>query len=132
MDESLLDTDTLSEFLKKRNVAVTTKAAAYLQQFGEFTFSAFSRFEIRRGYVDRHATRQLTNFNAFCGHSRVLPISDAIFDQAEILWSFARQGGHPKSDADLLIAATALAHDLVLVTGNTRHFSWMPGLTIED
>ena len=31
-----------------------------------------------------------------------------------------------------IIAATALEHKRVLVTGNTAHFSWVPGLRVED
>ena len=33
---------------------------------------------------------------------------------------------------DLLIAATALAHNLILVTHNTAEFSRVPGLVLED
>lgn len=33
---------------------------------------------------------------------------------------------------DLLIAATAVAHGMVLVTHNTREFERVPGLVIED
>jgi tRNA(fMet)-specific endonuclease VapC len=132
MDASLLDTDTLSEILKRRNAATVSNAATYLQQHGQFTFSAFSRFEVRRGYLDKRASQQLAKFDEFCGHSLVLPLSDRIFDEASRLWTLARQGGHPKADADVLIAATAIQHNLVLVTGNGRHFSWMPGLQIND
>jgi tRNA(fMet)-specific endonuclease VapC len=132
MDASLLDTDTLSEILKRRNAAVAAKAAAYLKQHGQFAFSVFSRFEIRRGYLEKQASRQLANFDVFCGHSLVLPLDDMIFDEAALLWSQARQGGNPRSDADLLIAATAARHNLVLVTGNHRHFAWIPGLRIDD
>jgi predicted nucleic acid-binding protein len=35
-------------------------------------------------------------------------------------------------DADVLIAATALRYNAVLVTGNVRHFSRFDGLVIED
>lgn len=35
-------------------------------------------------------------------------------------------------DADLLIAATALAYQLTLVTNNTSHFSRIPNLVIEN
>jgi predicted nucleic acid-binding protein len=34
-------------------------------------------------------------------------------------------------DADLQTAATALRHDLALVTGNVRHHERVPGLRIE-
>lgn len=33
---------------------------------------------------------------------------------------------------DVFLAATALCHDLILVTHNTRHFARVPGLRIED
>ena len=38
----------------------------------------------------------------------------------------------PVSDADIIIAATALAKCTCLVTGNTQHFSRFEGLRIEN
>jgi len=55
-----------------------------------------------------------------------------VVDRAADLWVVAHHGGLPATDADLLIAATALEHGRALVTGNTTHFSWIPGLTVED
>jgi len=46
--------------------------------------------------------------------------------------SSIRRGGHPGRDADLIIAATALEHGRVLVTGNTLHFAWVPGLKLSN
>jgi tRNA(fMet)-specific endonuclease VapC len=40
--------------------------------------------------------------------------------------------GTPIGGNDLLIAATAIAHDLILVTHNTREFRRVVGLKIED
>jgi predicted nucleic acid-binding protein len=47
----------------------------------------------------------------------------------------AERGGELKRDVkvatpDALIAATALAHDLPLMTRNVRHFERVPGLTL--
>jgi predicted nucleic acid-binding protein len=42
-----------------------------------------------------------------------------------------KQGLAPK-DADVIIAATALYHGRVVVTGNTTHFNWVPGLILEN
>jgi len=40
--------------------------------------------------------------------------------------------GRSLAEADLRISSTALAHGLVVVTGNTRHFARVPGLAVED
>ncbi len=40
--------------------------------------------------------------------------------------------GKAKSDSDLRIAAIALQHRLILVTGNTKHFEDIPGLKTEN
>ncbi len=40
--------------------------------------------------------------------------------------------GSPLEDFDIAIAAHALGEGVILVTGNTKHFSRIPGLCIED
>ena len=132
MDAALLDTDILSEILKQRNPVVVQKGSEYLQAHGQFSISIFTRFEIVRGYKEKRARRQLVKFNAFCGHSLVLPLSEAIFERAEDLWVTARRNGQPHGDADLLIAATAMDSGLVLATGNTTHYAWIPGLVVTN
>ncbi len=42
------------------------------------------------------------------------------------------QSGIRVNPVDLMIAATALAHNLTLVTHNTKHFQHIPGLRLED
>ena len=41
-----------------------------------------------------------------------------------------RRQGQPLADMDLLIAATALEHDLTLVSRNALHFARVPGLRL--
>ena len=43
-----------------------------------------------------------------------------------------RAAGNPIADLDLLIGATALRHDLTLLTNNRRDFERFEGLTIES
>ncbi len=43
-----------------------------------------------------------------------------------------RAEGRMIGDMDLLIAATALRHDLTLLTNNRRHFERIPNLVIES
>ena len=91
-----------------------------------------TRYEVLRGLKEKKASVQLVRLDAFCLNSLILPITDAILDRSADLWATARNGGHPGKDADLIIAATALEHSRVLVTGNTIHFAWIPGLYIAN
>jgi tRNA(fMet)-specific endonuclease VapC len=93
MQLALLDTDMLSEVLKQRNSAVALHAASYLQLHGQFAFSAFTRFEILRGYKESKANRQLPRFSIVCARSLVFPVTDSILDRAADLGSLhAREG----------------------------------------
>lgn len=95
MEIALLDTDMLSEVLKQRNPQVVTKAAAYLRSHGRFAFSAFTRFEISRGFKEKGAINQLTRFREFCQHSLIIPVTDSVLERAEDLWAIARREGMP-------------------------------------
>src|ERR1043166_2629216 len=101
MSPCLIDTDILSEVLKQKDATVLSKAAAYLQAHQQFTFSAITRYEILRGLKAKAAARQLAQFATFCGHSAILPLTDAIFDRAADLWVTTHAAGRPMKDADL-------------------------------
>ena len=49
-----------------------------------------------------------------------------------ILKAELEKGGIGCSEPDLRIAAVAIQHSLILITGNTRHFKNIPGLRIEN
>ena len=132
MDLVLLDTDALNEVLKQKNANVVRHAAGYLKQFGQFTISSMTRYELLRGLKEKQAAAQLSRFEVFCQHTLIIPISNDILDRATDLWVVARQSGYPCRDADLIIAATALETQRGLVTGNTKDFQWIPDLTVSD
>ncbi len=62
---------------------------------------------------------------------QVLPITSALDIFAKEKARLRKQG-LPLDDFDLLIAATAIANGITLVTNNVKHFSRIEGLTIED
>lgn len=43
-----------------------------------------------------------------------------------------QKAGTPVDDFDILIAATAVTHKLVMVTNNTNHFKRVAGIKLED
>jgi tRNA(fMet)-specific endonuclease VapC len=130
MDLAILDSDILSEVIKQRHPNVRQHARQYVRSHGQIAMSAVTRFEVIRGYKLRGAVKPLTRFLTLCNHSLILAVTDPIFDRASDLWVVARHGGHPSNDSDLLIAATALVHGRRLITGNTSHFAWIPGLLL--
>jgi len=42
------------------------------------------------------------------------------------------QQGRPVAFADLQIGAIAMANDLILISGNIKHFRQIPGLAVEN
>jgi tRNA(fMet)-specific endonuclease VapC len=124
----LLDTDTLSEIMKGKNPSVEQHATEYLRTHGRFRFSVITRYEILRGLKAKQAVRQMTIFEDRCNRSYLYPVTDQIVDQASDIYAYLHQKGLPISDADILIASTAMVHNLTLITGNTDHFTRIPNL----
>jgi tRNA(fMet)-specific endonuclease VapC len=61
----------------------------------------------------------------------ILP-SEEILEQYVVIRSELERSGSVISEADLWIAATALAGDGIIVTNNVREFIRVPGLAVED
>lgn len=132
MNRCLMDTDILSEVLRGRNQQVVARAESYLRLYGQFSISAFTRYEVVRGLRWTKAVAKLTAFTQLCESMTVYPVSTDVLDRAAELWAIGATLGKPKMDADLLIAATALSHGLELASGNVAHFEWIEGLTVTN
>ena len=61
----------------------------------------------------------------------VLPLDEPVAPRFAEVSAGLRNAGTPLPTADLLIAATALHHDLTAVTANRRRFGPAPGLAVE-
>ncbi len=108
MTQALLDTDTLSEVMKGRDLFVVQHAQRYLQSHRRFTFSIITRYEILRGLKAKAALQQIAVFEARCEESKILPLTGAVIVQAAEIYADLHRSGRLISDADILIAATAL------------------------
>ncbi|MCI0486023.1 MAG: type II toxin-antitoxin system VapC family toxin [Blastocatellia bacterium] len=85
--------------------------------------SAVSYVEVL-GY-HRLTEQQRQYFEKFFAASRMLPVSNDVLEQAVRLRQIRKI-----SLGDALIAATALAHNLTLVTRNTNDFDWIENLRL--
>ncbi len=129
--KALLDTDILS-FLRKKHPVVLGHAQTYLMMHHYYTFSIITRYEILCGLTAKGATSQLKTFDLFCLNSFILPITDTIVGRAAKIYATLKQSGALIGDADILIAASALEYELVLVTNNERHFNRIPDIQIHN
>lgn len=65
----------------------------------------------------------------------ILPFGDVNSNDSDIFGrckSLLYASGTPIDDMDLMIGSSAAARGLVMVTHNTRHFSRIPDLVVED
>lgn len=91
--------------------------------------SAMSHLELMYGCRDRKEMTDLQHFLADW-FAEIAPLTPAITDTARALMQdFALS--HRPDPGDLLIAATAIDRKDGLVTGNAKHFQFIPGLELK-
>tara|TARA_B100000614_G_scaffold236665_1_gene234330 strand:- start:744 stop:1142 length:399 start_codon:yes stop_codon:yes gene_type:complete len=62
----------------------------------------------------------------------IIDISPAIIETFGDLKATLEKTGNTVADMDLIIASTALTHNMILVTNNEKHFQKIPELQIEN
>ncbi|MSQ28083.1 MAG: type II toxin-antitoxin system VapC family toxin [Dehalococcoidia bacterium] len=83
-------------------------------------------------YFGNDPDRHERIFLEFLRHVPALPLNRPIMQRVARLHGELRRSGNLVGDTDLLIAATALEHELILVTRNVRHFERIPGLLVRS
>lgn len=129
----LFDTDSLSNVLKKNPSALLIEKLIALPAELQFTtsiniseiyFGAY-RSKNRKQILQAYEEKVFPNLN-------ILPFDTGSGKIYGRLKAQLEKKGLPKSEPDLRIAAIAVQHKMILVTGNKRHFIGIPGLIIED
>lgn len=120
----LVDTDVLIWHLRGYQ-----QATYRLDQLGGFTLSAVTYFELLQGMrnkVEMQAVKKMLKQRA----AKVLAVTESItFGAIELMESFTLSHGLQMGDA--LIAATAIEHQLPVLTANVKHYSAISGLKLE-
>lgn len=135
MNRFLLDTNIPSETLRPQPDA---KVSAWLQAQakGDQFLSVVTFGELRRGIELLAPGTKRSKLEFFIEVTapvwfggRVLPVTQAIAERWGVIEAQRQNVGRPLGVPDGLIAATALEHDLILVTRNVKDFVGL-GLTI--
>ena len=125
----MLDTDHVSYALRGQgNVAkeILTHRPA------DLCLSSISVAELRYG-ADRRGSRKLHRLiDAFTGGMQVLPFDEDAGREFGRLASKLASRGTPIGNFDALIAAHAISIGVTLATNNTKHFTKVRGLRVEN
>jgi tRNA(fMet)-specific endonuclease VapC len=127
----LLDTNTCIRYLNGRSASVADRMNSLNEH--DAAVCSIVRAEMLYGALRSQDPVKTTAFQErFLGLFVSLPFDDAAANHyARIRAKLAVQGT-PIGANDLIIAAIAIANDLVLVTHNTREFVRVEGLKTED
>jgi tRNA(fMet)-specific endonuclease VapC len=124
----LVDSDVLIDYLAGRGDTVTLLQRLEPSGLG---LSIISYAEVYEGiYRGRDPKATERRFREALRRMSVLALSQRIGRQGARIRGDLRARGLPVPMTDVLIAATAIHHDLTLVTRNLRHYERIPGLTL--
>jgi toxin FitB len=116
----LADTNVVSELVKK---SPDTHVMQWVQSAQLVAISAVTIEEAHFGLAWQPNTLKLSLFNAMVQSMQaVYPITESIAQRAGILRGQFQAQGITRSPPDMLIAATAQEHQLIIATRNVRDF----------
>jgi tRNA(fMet)-specific endonuclease VapC len=130
----LLDTSVYSQLLRPKPVQA---AINRWQSLGDsaLVISSICEAEVLYGIAlnpPNAAMLQQRYDNYLRRRLTLLPVDADVAATFATLKAACKQRGTLVPEMDLLIASTALTHNLVVATLNFRHFKLCPGLIIED
>lgn len=127
--EVLVDSDILSYFFRGDR-QVFLRFSRYAEYFDRINISIITYYEIVSGLKFKGSERKLEEF--VFDSCFILPLTEESVEISSELYSKLRKKGTPVDDIDLLIAGTAINHNLIMVTNNLKHFGKISNLEIEN
>jgi len=128
----VLDTNIISALLKG-NKEIKEKLQTVIFKGGIVFINGISYYEIKRGLLAVNAVNKLKNFTNIYNWLEILLLDNInIFDKASEIYALLKKKGKIVSDADILIGALVLTKKYICVSDNTKHFSRIDGLNLEN
>ncbi len=130
MNSFTLDTDIVIEILRGNETAVNKMES--LPQETLIYITGLTVYELYKGVLYIESKKLEEDLENFMQIVEVLQLDSYIERKAGEIYAYLKKKGEIISDADILIAATVLVNDSVLVTNNKEHFKRIKDLKIEN
>jgi tRNA(fMet)-specific endonuclease VapC len=125
----LLDTDIYSAYLRGNKQVLSR----FLQHSSGLYISIVSLAELYSWvYMADNPAKREEGLHSMLSDVSVLQLDDNIARKCGEIRALLQRQGAIVPTLDILIAATALVNDLIVVTHNQRHFRVVPDLRLED
>jgi len=126
----MLDTNTLIYFFKGMGNVGTRLMSFGPKQIG---IPAIVLYELELGIARSGSpTKRIKQLMEFCAVTEIFPFANAEAKTAADICAELMEKGTPIGPYDILIAATALANNAILVTNNTKEFKRVKKLQLEN
>ena len=126
----MLDTNTLIYFFKGMGNVGTRLMSVPPKDIG---IPAIVLYELELGIARSSSpAKRIKQLDSFCTVTKVFPFTDTEAKVAADICSHLMKKGTPIGPYDILIAATALANNSVLVTNNSKEFKRVRKLKLEN
>ncbi|MBU1660826.1 MAG: type II toxin-antitoxin system VapC family toxin [Chloroflexi bacterium] len=127
----LLDTNVCIKFMNGRSEKLHQRILSTHPQ--EIVLCSVVKAELFYGArKSQNQAKTLAKQQQFVNRFVSLPFDDKAADTYSIIRAGLEKRGTPIGPNDLLIAAIAVAHNVILVTHNTREFGRVTGLKLDD
>jgi tRNA(fMet)-specific endonuclease VapC len=117
--------------LKQKHPHVATVARAYHQQFGGYTISTMTILEIIKGFHKVNREAEIQAFLEKIPEADILTLTTKSAELAGRIYADLERTGQPIGRADPIIAAIAITQNMLLATGNTKHYKCIQRLGYE-
>jgi predicted nucleic acid-binding protein len=126
----LLDTDTIIYILKGNPVVENNLQRHY---YDPIKISVITLMELYYGaYKSQKVTSNLAKIKTLQNSLEIIPLGQEIAEIFGIQKANLEKRGTSLDDFDLILGCSALAHNLTLVSNNSKHFKKIEGLKLTN
>ena len=126
--EYLLDTSWIIEVLAGRGETARQHKRLNLAKIAVSYVSIGGIYEVAFNYANPQA--HLASFREFLAPFKRLTLNEPIMETFAEVRAHLRRRGQIISDFDILLGATALHYNLIVLTHNKKHFARIPDIKI--